>query len=319
MDRERDHALRSDVAGAAERIAISRRQALKFGATAAAAVAGVGALGGGSRQTVKADTATVSLTEGPFWVDERLNRSDIRSDPANNNTMQAGLPLRLAISVSRLTNGVPTPIPNAWVDIWHANGAGAYSDVSGSGNPNNVGQKWLRGYQISDAHGMVKFTTIYPGWYIGRATHIHARIRIFAAGSTTTTLLNFTTQFFFVEATNAAIYARLASTYNHTGSRTLNASDGIYNTSGAGAAAILRMADDNTHAVASFNIKLNTTAGLVRAYSHDDIELACEDDHAFDFGGGTPPMAMRALYESAFPLIEGGGGVPAGTSRIVTA
>src|SRR5437868_4589064 len=72
------------------------------------------------------------LTRGPCWVGARLNRSDVRPGTgAGGDPVQAGLPLRLMFSVSRLTGGVPAPLVGAWVDIWHASGAGACSDVSG--------------------------------------------------------------------------------------------------------------------------------------------------------------------------------------------
>jgi protocatechuate 3,4-dioxygenase beta subunit len=285
------------------RLMLKRRDALRMGALGAAAIAGLGLAGGARR--AQADTNTVCLTQGPFWVDEQLFRSDVRSDPSTG-LVQTGLPLRLSICVARLSaTGVPTPLSGAWVDIWHASSAGAYSDASGSGNPNEVGKKYLRGYQITDSHGMVRFTTVYPGWYIGRATHIHFRIRTWN-GSTVVT--NFTTQCFFNETINTAIYSRVAA-YSHSGTRTLNASDGIYNTTGAGSAALTRLADNLTFAVASFNIKLapaaTTCGALIKGYGEDGTELACEDDHAFDFGGGTPSLALRQFHEASVPVLDG--------------
>jgi protocatechuate 3,4-dioxygenase beta subunit len=270
-------------------ITLSRRDALKFGAAGAATLAGLGL----AARTARADTATGTATEGPFWVDERLLRQDVRSEPTTG-VLQPGLPLRMEISVSRLnTVGTPSPLVGAWVDIWHAGGAGSYSDANGSGNPNTIGQKWLRGYQITDSHGMVRFITIYPGWYIGRAVHIHARVRVFSGATATT---NFTTQFFFNEATSTALFTRLPAIYGHSGTRTLNSTDMIY--SSLGSQAILRMADDGSHAVASFNIKLSpTTGGLTRGFGRDWTELACENEHAFDFGGGTPSTEMRKVMQ----------------------
>jgi protocatechuate 3,4-dioxygenase beta subunit len=272
-------------------LVLSRRDALRLGAGGAAALAALGIA-----PRTRADTATPTATEGPFWVDERLLRQDVRSDPTTG-IVQPGLPLRLAVNVSRLTNGVPTPLVGAWVDIWHAGGAGSYSDASGAGNPNTIGQKWLRGYQVTDAHGNVRFITIYPGWYIGRTVHIHARVRTFSGATTT---LNFTTQFFFNDAVSTAIFNRLPAVYGHSGTRTLNTTDMVYNQSGSGqpgSQLFLRMADDGSHALGSFNIKLNTSGGLVRGYAADGTELACEDDHETDFGGGTPPLSLRTLLE----------------------
>jgi protocatechuate 3,4-dioxygenase beta subunit len=77
--------------------------------------------------------------------------------------VQTGIPLTLTIKLQDAGSSC-SPQQGAYVDIWHANAQGAYSDVSGSGNPNNIGVDWLRGYQVSDENGEVTFTTIYPGW-----------------------------------------------------------------------------------------------------------------------------------------------------------
>ncbi len=114
-------------------------------------------------------------TEGPYFVDERLHRSDIRSDPADGHITQ-GTPLALTIQVMRRQAGDCQPLPNAQVDIWHCDAAGVYSDVRDPGF-STVGQKFLRGYQLTDAQGAAQFLTIYPGWYPIRTVHIHFKIR----------------------------------------------------------------------------------------------------------------------------------------------
>ena len=86
---------------------------------------------GGSAST--ACVLTASLTEGPFFVDEKLNRSDIRSDPVTG-AVSAGVPLGLTFNVSRVANSACTPLTGAYLDVWHADAAGTYSDVSGMGN-----------------------------------------------------------------------------------------------------------------------------------------------------------------------------------------
>ena len=114
-------------------------------------------------------------TEGPYFVDERLNRSDIRSDPTDGR-VKSGTPLALTLVVSRLNAGDCQPLPGAQVDIWHCDAQGVYSDVQ---DPefNTIGQKFLRGYQITDARGEARFVTVYPGWYPGRTVHMHFKIR----------------------------------------------------------------------------------------------------------------------------------------------
>ena len=114
-------------------------------------------------------------TEGPYFVDERLNRSDIRSDPTDGRA-KSGTPLALTLLVSRLNAGACQPLPGAQVDIWHCDAQGIYSDVQDPGF-STIGQKFLRGYQITDARGEARFVTLYPGWYPDRTVHIHFKIR----------------------------------------------------------------------------------------------------------------------------------------------
>ena len=161
---------------------------------------------------------TAALTEGPFFVDEMLNRSNITTDPVTG-AVSSGLPLTLTFNVERVANSACTPLTGAYLDVWHCDATGTYSDVSGSS------RKFLRGYQITDANGVAAFTTIYPGWYSGRAVHIHFKLRLFA-GSTKT--YEFTSQFFFDDTLTDAVYTQ--SPYSSRGTRnTRNASDGIYN------------------------------------------------------------------------------------------
>jgi protocatechuate 3,4-dioxygenase beta subunit len=114
-------------------------------------------------------------TEGPYFVDERLHRSDIRSDPTDGQT-KVGMPLTLILQVMRLNRSGCFPIQDAQVDVWHCDAMGIYSDVR---DPqfNTIGQKFLRGYQLTDPQGAARFITIYPGWYPMRTVHIHFKIR----------------------------------------------------------------------------------------------------------------------------------------------
>jgi len=114
-------------------------------------------------------------TEGPYFVDERLHRSDIRSDPADGR-IRLGTPFALTFQVMHLRRGGCQPLQNAQVDIWHCDAAGVYSDVQDPGF-NTVGKKFLRGYQMTDGGGEAHFMTIYPGWYPIRTVHIHFKIR----------------------------------------------------------------------------------------------------------------------------------------------
>ena len=181
---------------------------------------------------------TASLTEGPYFVDEKLNRSDIRSDPATG-VVSTGAPLELTFNVSRFASSACTPLTGAYLDVWHCDSAGTYSDVSGAGNgTGGAGKKFLRGYQITDANGVAEFTTVYPGWYSGRAVHVHFKLRLFAG---TTKTYEFTSQFFFDETLTDKVHA--LSPYSSKGRRnTLNTTDGIYNSLSAAEKTALTLA-----------------------------------------------------------------------------
>jgi protocatechuate 3,4-dioxygenase beta subunit len=167
---------------------------------------------------------TPAKTEGPYFVDERLNRSDIRSDPTTGQG-EDGTKLTLKLSVFDASNDC-APVQGAMVDIWHANASGLYSDETANGTS---GKKFLRGYQLTDADGSATFTTIYPGWYSGRAVHIHFKVRIYN-GSTET--LEFTSQLFFTDAMNAQVFA--TAPYSSRGNPdTTDETDNIYGTDGA--------------------------------------------------------------------------------------
>lgn len=151
-------------------------------------------------------------------MDEDLQRTDLRLDPSDG-TVQAGFPLSLNINVAQLQNCTAVPLSGAYVDIWHCNALGVYSDIGTA-----AGKKFLRGYQPTNRHGNAYFLTVYPGWYMGRAVHIHVKVRVFAGYSET---YEFTSQFFFDDAFTDQIY-RLPPYNNHGVRDTLNSNDGIY-------------------------------------------------------------------------------------------
>jgi protocatechuate 3,4-dioxygenase beta subunit len=163
---------------------------------------------------------TPAETEGPYFVDEMLNRSDIRPDPTSG-AVSEGVPLVLTVRVYNVGNNMCEPVSGAHVDIWHCDAAGHYSDESAN---NTVGQKFLRGYQVTDENGAVTFTTIYPGWYQGRTVHIHFKVRTYDGSSKT---YEFTSQLFFDDSLSDQVFA--AAPYNARGNRdTRNSNDNIY-------------------------------------------------------------------------------------------
>lgn len=152
------------------------------------------------------------LTEGPYYVDADLLRSDIRED-------RAGVPLVLTFNVSRVVSNACDPLPNAIVDIWHADASGDYSGVGSLGSA-----RFLRGIQQTDAGGTASFTTIYPGWYSGRTPHIHFKVRSSADSSSA---YEFTSQLFFDDDLSREVYG--SGAYAARGEQnTTNARDGIY-------------------------------------------------------------------------------------------
>jgi protocatechuate 3,4-dioxygenase beta subunit len=168
-------------------------------------------------------------TEGPYFVDEKLNRSDIRSDPSDG-TVKPGTPLELTFVVSQLGKGTCTPVAGAIVDVWHCDADGVYSDVQDP-SFNTRGKKFLRGYQVTDAAGRAKFATVYPGWYQGRAVHIHFTVRTAPAAAAAH---QFTSQIYFDDAVNEKVLSR--APYTSKGppdQRMRNDRDGIFRQGGS--------------------------------------------------------------------------------------
>jgi protocatechuate 3,4-dioxygenase beta subunit len=170
-------------------------------------------------------TLTRGLTEGPYYFDVDSIRSDIRED-------REGLPLGLAIRVQDGGDGC-APLANAVVDIWHCDAAGSYSgfeSASRGGGPGGAPgggrtdtETYLRGAQVTNADGIVRFTTVYPGWYRGRTVHIHAKVHLDNASM-------LTTQLFFDEAVTDAVYAEPPYTQS-TGRDRRNDADSIFDES----------------------------------------------------------------------------------------
>jgi protocatechuate 3,4-dioxygenase beta subunit len=167
---------------------------------------------------------TPSKTEGPYFVDEKLNRSDIRVDPSTG-AAQDGVKLALTMLVVR-ADGDCAPVENATVDIWHCNAKGLYSDESAN---STVGKKYLRGYQVTGTDGKAEFVTIYPGWYSGRAIHIHFKVRLYDGTSKT---YEFTSQMFFDPSTSADV-VKTSAYSSHGSPDTSNSSDNIYGSDGS--------------------------------------------------------------------------------------
>lgn len=167
-------------------------------------------------------------TEGPYFTDVKLLRSDIRTDPGSGRASE-GAPLKLVFQVSRLDGAACAPLAGAVVDVWQCDALGIYSDVKDiNGRFDTVGQRFLRGHQVTGANGRAEFQTIYPGWYQGRTVHIHFKIRTDPGAARGT---EFTSQLYFDDAVTDRVLA--GAPYASKGTRsTRNERDGIFRNGG---------------------------------------------------------------------------------------
>jgi protocatechuate 3,4-dioxygenase beta subunit len=161
------------------------------------------------------------LTEGPFYVDDQKLRRNIAEG-------RPGVELTLALAV--VNASTCKPIRNAIVDIWHCDALGTYSGVRGNSGT------FMRGMQRTGANGVATFQTVYPGWYMGRAVHIHVKVHL--GGSVV-----HTGQLFFSDAVTDVVYKR--APYNRRPGRDMrNSQDSIF--VNGGKKSLLAMAKSGT-------------------------------------------------------------------------
>lgn len=164
-------------------------------------------------------SVTNSETEGPFPTKSpsSLIQSNIVSD-------RTGVPLSITITIQNI-NASCANLQGAIVDIWHCDKDGNYSEYGGTTmqSTNYTSVHFLRGRQITDSNGQAKFTSIFPGWYSSRATHIH--VHVYNASGTSLLV----TQIAFPEATDSAVVAVNASSgYKGMSGYTYNANDNVF-------------------------------------------------------------------------------------------
>jgi protocatechuate 3,4-dioxygenase beta subunit len=188
---------------------------------------------------------TPQSVEGPYFISGALLRQDIRED-------RAGIPLELRLQVVDIDHGC-RPLPQAVVNIWHCDAEGSYSGYTGmdshatlpSGPPPGPmpgdGTRFLRGIQLSDPQGGVIFRTIYPGWYTGRAVHIHVKIHLNEHEL-------ITTQLYFPQELSDRIHSETEPYKKFGPDPTRNATDHIYQADGG---ALLNIDDAKTGMVAT--------------------------------------------------------------------
>ncbi|MDL5206334.1 intradiol ring-cleavage dioxygenase [Streptomyces sp. ALI-76-A] len=224
-----------------------------------------------------------SVTEGPYYLDGALVRKDITEG-------KSGVPLTLRLTVVDATDGC-TPVPGAAVEIWHCDAWGYYSGYT-TANPGGSApaesedgstandSTYLRGYQVANANGVVKFETIFPGWYTPRTCHIHLKVHTGGQkedGTYEGGKVNYTGQLFFADDIAEEIFT-LEPYAKHSGTYTTLDDDMVYDGGGASSGLLtLKAVHKNAP---SKGYKGSLTLG---------VDPDAENTGAGSGGGGTPP------------------------------
>ncbi|MFF8320563.1 intradiol ring-cleavage dioxygenase [Streptomyces bobili] len=247
------------------------------------AATGTAATASASSATGTCMTLMSSVTEGPYYLDGALVRKDITEG-------KSGVPLTLRLTVVDATDGC-TPVPGAAVEIWHCDAWGYYSGYT-TANPGGSApaesedgstaddNTYLRGYQIANANGVVKFETIFPGWYTPRTCHIHLKVHTGGEkedGTYEGGKVNHTGQLFFADDIAQEVFT-LEPYAKHSGTYTKLDDDMVYD--GGGAAGGLLTLKPVKKADPSRGYKGTLTLG---------VDPDAENSGAGSGGGGTPP------------------------------
>ncbi|KAH8822777.1 aromatic compound dioxygenase [Flagelloscypha sp. PMI_526] len=160
-------------------------------------------------------------TEGPYYVDGELVRSDIRASQSGVN---------MYVDFQLIDVSTCNPVSGVYVDFWSTNATGQYSAVSANGGTANLQQNHHRGIQATDSDGVVQFLTHFPGHYTGRTAHIHVLANsngtLYSNGTFKASTVKHVGQIFFDQSLITQVEA--LSPYNtNTQSLTTNAQDGI--------------------------------------------------------------------------------------------
>ena len=139
----------------------------------------------------------------------------------------------------------------------HCNASGIYSDIAAESTSSD---QWLRGYQLTDGSGQVTFKTVIPGWYSGRTTHIHLRVRSSYSEASSTIDETNTTQCFFDRTFIDTLYTTVAPYRARGKNTTTNASDRVYSQQEDGANLLVLHGDDTNGFTASVTVFLPITA-----------------------------------------------------------
>jgi protocatechuate 3,4-dioxygenase beta subunit len=242
---------------------------------------------------------TPQSEEGPYYIDPKLNRSDITEG-------KPGVPLSLRLRV--IDAGLCAAIAGARVDIWHCDARGIYSAFPGQGDGHNIDQSnknFLRGTQLAGNSGWTEFKTIYPGWYDGRATHIH--FKVFLDERTV-----LTGQTFFPDALNEFIYTNVPDYTGRPRQRmTMNINDGIAADLDPTRLAFCAVKEERERYVATLTVAVDRNAKVAEAHRMPPPPPPGTHPPGFPpgpppegFHGGPPPRA-HVIKDRLAALVPG--------------
>ncbi|SDO13035.1 Dioxygenase [Streptomyces sp. cf386] len=244
-------------------------------------------------------TLMSSVTEGPYYLDNALVRKDITEG-------KSGVPLTLRLTVVDATDGC-TPVKGAAVEIWHCDAWGYYSGYT-TANPGGSApaesedgstandNTYLRGYQIANANGVVKFETIFPGWYTPRTCHIHLKVHTGGQkedGTYEGGKVNYTGQLFFADDIAEEIFT-LEPYSKHSGSYTTLDNDMVYDGGGASSGLLTLKAVHKTEPAKGYK-------GFLTIGVDPDAENTGAGSGGGGGEGGTPPSGAPGDAPSGTP------------------
>ncbi len=264
------------------------------GGTGGAGGKGTGGAAGTGGTTTGSCAVTPEGEIGPYFADDSasgFNRSNIVAN-IDGTEPQTGIPLTLTVTVLDSEKSC-APYVGAQIDIWHCNPEGVYSDQA---SEDTSTKSWLRGYQITDANGQVTFVTVIPGWYSGRTTHIHLRVRSSYSEASSTSDGTNTTQIFF-DQTFIDSLATSVAPYSAEGTNpTTNAGDRVY--------------ADQTMGEMQMTLSGNNTSGYAAAVTIR-LPITTETDGGTVMGG-PGDGGMGGFPDGGMPPDGGMGGPPDG-------
>jgi protocatechuate 3,4-dioxygenase beta subunit len=194
---------------------------LAMGCSKTADVASSSSSSGSADGTTGSCTVAPTETEGPFptKTPSSLVSGNITSD-------RTGVPFTVKITINNKNNSC-AGLSGAIVDIWHCDADGNYSEYGGTTmqSTNYTSVHFLRGRQVTDANGLVTFTSVFPGWYSGRAPHIH--VHVYSASGSSLMI----TQIAFPTDVCDTVYSTATNYYKKGKQDTSNASDNVFSDS----------------------------------------------------------------------------------------